>query len=111
MELGSKDQAHYHFERATKLNDKLYEAFNDWGILYDSEKQITKARECYQKSLAIKPDFFFAIYNLGLSYKSSGEQSLAIQYYEKALQLKPNHQESLVSLGNFIIIKNISTIL
>ena len=63
------------------------------------ENQVSKARECYQKSLAIKPDFFFAIY-LGLSYKASGKQKLAIQYYEKALELKPNHQESLVSLGN-----------
>ncbi len=44
---------------------------------------------CYQRAIAIQPDFFIALANLGNSFKDIGKHEEAIECYRRALIVKP----------------------
>lgn len=49
-------EAIYRWERATQLDPTYAAAFNNLAVAYEHEGQLQKAREAYEKALAIDPD-------------------------------------------------------
>ncbi|MDD5273324.1 MAG: tetratricopeptide repeat protein, partial [Methylovulum sp.] len=59
------------------------------GDLYLHLKQYDRAKEYYQKTLAIDPGFFWALHNLSLVSGISGDWPQALHYYAQLCQLRP----------------------
>lgn len=49
-------EAIYRWERATQIDPTYAQAFNNLGIAYEHEGQLSKARTAYEKALAIEPN-------------------------------------------------------
>ena len=49
-------EAIYRWERATQLDPTYAAAFNNLAVAYEHEGQLAKAREAYEKALAIEPE-------------------------------------------------------
>ena len=49
-------EAIYRWERATQLDPTYAAAFNNLAVAYEQEGQLAKARDAYEKALALDPD-------------------------------------------------------
>ena len=49
-------EAIYRWERATQLDPTYAAAFNNLAVAYEQEGQLAKAREAYEKALALEPE-------------------------------------------------------
>jgi type IV pilus assembly protein PilF len=49
-------EAIYRWERATQLDPTYAAAFNNLAVAYEQEGLLQKAREAYEKALAIEPE-------------------------------------------------------
>jgi Tfp pilus assembly protein PilF len=49
-------EAIYRWERAAQLDPTYAAAFNNLAVAYEHEGQLDKARDAYEKALAIEPD-------------------------------------------------------
>ncbi|MGQ0732399.1 MAG: tetratricopeptide repeat protein [Acidobacteriota bacterium] len=49
-------EAIYRWERATQLDPSYAAAFNNLAVAYEHEGQLDKARDAYEKALAIEPN-------------------------------------------------------
>ena len=49
-------EAIYRWERAVELDPTYAAAFNDLAVGYEHEGQLEKARQAYEKALALEPD-------------------------------------------------------
>ena len=49
-------EAIYRWERAAQIDPTYAEAFNDLAVAYEHEGQLAKAREAYEKALALAPN-------------------------------------------------------
>ena len=49
-------EAIYRWERATQLDPTYAAAFNNLAVAYEHEGQLAKAREAYEKALALDPN-------------------------------------------------------
>jgi tetratricopeptide (TPR) repeat protein len=65
-------------------------------------RQACGAINCYQRSIALKPDFFEAHYNLGGAFHECGRFDEAISHYEEALALKPDFIDAHYNFGNLL---------
>ena len=49
-------EAIYRWERATQLDPSYAAAFNNLAVAYEQDGQLGKAREAYEKALALEPN-------------------------------------------------------
>lgn len=49
-------EAIYRWQRATELDPTYAQAFNNLAVAYEQEGQLDKAREAYERALALEPD-------------------------------------------------------
>jgi Tfp pilus assembly protein PilF len=49
-------EAIYRWQRAVEIDPTYAAAFNDLAVAYEHEGQLDKAREAYEKALALEPD-------------------------------------------------------
>ena len=49
-------EAIYRWERATQLDPSYAAAFNNLAVAYEHEGQLAKAREAYEKAIALEPE-------------------------------------------------------
>ena len=67
-----------------------------------AQGKLGDAVECYQRTLAIKPNYAEAHYNLGNALKDQGKLDDAVVSFERALALKPDYAEAHTNLGNIL---------
>jgi hypothetical protein len=77
-------------------------------LQYMGEVKLEEAAACYERALALKPNYAKAHYNLGCALRALGKVDEALVRYRTALALQPNHvqagfRESLAQLlrGDF----------
>ena len=86
------------YEKILSIDSKDYIGFNNLGLLYEDIQEDEKAKNYYEKSLKIRPNFE-AYYNLGICYRKQKDTKNAIKYVRQALQLKPDDIQTSYSLG------------
>jgi ATP-dependent Clp protease ATP-binding subunit ClpA len=79
--------------------DERAEDFNDRGVEFYNQNNMAKAREFYEKALAIEPKYADAWYNLGLVFRKEGEDEQAKIRFEKAIEIEPDHYDALTYMG------------
>jgi len=72
------------------------------GSFLQGSGELEEASRCYEKAVAIQPDFADAYFNLGVISHVAGKPDEAIIYYQKVLELDPNHLQANNNLGNVL---------
>jgi len=97
--LKRTDEARVEYERATKLDPKMSEAFLNLGILL-SEKEPAAAVAPLRRAVDLLPAQSRPRFLLGYAQEHSGDIPAAIESYEAALHLDPRDVETVIHLGN-----------
>ncbi|EGK87561.1 tetratricopeptide repeat protein [Microcoleus vaginatus] len=96
------------FKRTSELNPQLVGAdfhFNLGNRLFSQGKR-DEAIECYEKAIAIKPDWAEAYGNIGSVRSQQGNLDAAIAYYQKAVALKPQLEVLHFNIANSFLQQN-----
>ena len=81
-----------------EIND-VEEVYSNIGVLYSEMRQGDKAREMYEKALAVDADYVPALFNLAGFFEETGERQPAIDLYRQILSIDPRHWDSLSRLA------------
>jgi len=78
------DKAIEEFNKAIKADNNNYEAYYYLGCAYFNKRQREEAKNCWLKSIEIKPDYADGYFNLGLLYKMYNDHDMACYYFKLA---------------------------
>jgi len=78
-------------ERAVKCYDSATVAY--------VKGNYAEALRCYEKTVALNPNFAMAYNDMGAVYGNQGNYDEAMRYYKKALAVDPNLAEPYVNMG------------
>jgi arylsulfatase A-like enzyme/Tfp pilus assembly protein PilF len=81
-------EAAKHLSKAVELGVSDAVVFNSLGISYSRTGQLTKAVECYKKTLELNPKLVEAHVNLAYAYQRLNRSKLAREEYETACKLE-----------------------
>jgi cytochrome c-type biogenesis protein CcmH/NrfG len=98
---GRHDDAVASYQRAIDLGiDDVQEVYSNLGVLYSEMRQPALAREAYEKSLSIEPDYIPALFNLAGLLEEQGEREQAIGMFERILAIEPRYWDALARIAN-----------
>jgi Flp pilus assembly protein TadD len=104
------DEAEKEFDRAIKLNPKLYEAYYFYALTCRRQGKIEKAALLFEKAAEVRPEEYQATVFLASTYKAlnlptEAETAAhrAIELVEKHLRLNPDDARALY-LGGIILV-------
>jgi len=98
VEQGIEGPAIAAFERAAKGTPNAFTLYS-LGTLYMKGAQNDKAREAFQRAVALKPDFAEAMNGLGALLGQSGDLPGAIARFKGAIEATPDYPDALNNLG------------
>lgn len=75
------------------------EVYSNMGVLYSDMRDATKARQMYEKALAIDADYEPALFNLAGLCEEGGDREQAIEIYERILVGNPQHWDAIARLA------------
>jgi len=73
--------------------------YNINGVCFKASDQLEMAVKCFEKAVAIKPDFTDAHYNLGLTLQELNQLDAAVKSYQVTLALQSNYVKAHNNLG------------
>ena len=95
------DDAAAAYQRAIELGiDDVQEVYSNLGVLYSDMRRPERARDMFEKSLAIAPRYIPALFNLAGLLEEQGERSRAIELFERILAIDPHYWDALSRLAN-----------
>lgn len=95
------------YEKALELGaGDVQEVYSNIGVLYSDMRNVAKAREMYEKSLAVDADYVPALSNLAGLCEEIGEREQAIEIYECILAANPRHWNAIARLAQAKKIEN-----
>ncbi len=88
------------YEKALELDIRdVEEVYSNIGVLYSDMRDAAKAREMYERSLAVDANYEPALFNLAGLCEEGGERERAIEIYDRILADNPRHWDSLARLA------------
>lgn len=88
------------YQRSIELGiDDVQEVYSNLGVLYSEMRQPDRAREMYEKSLSIAPDYIPALFNLAGLLEEQGERLQAVETFERILSIDPQYWDALSRLA------------
>ena len=84
------------------MSEKKYSLDESFKIAlnFHTKGDIYKAREIYEKILAVKPDHLLALGNLGIVFSQLKQFKNAIDIFERVIKINPKYAEGYNNLGN-----------
>jgi len=76
------------------------------AVLYQNQRDITKAIQTYQRVIELDPAYFEAYNNLGLLYQEIGDVDRALHAYQRAIEINPRYEKGLNNLGILFYLKD-----
>jgi tetratricopeptide (TPR) repeat protein len=87
------------FQRASELDDKMFEAHMNFARITIGFRGYEDAKTAYEHALTLQPTNFEAQLGLGVALRGLQDNAKAQEAYEKALKLQPNRPEPYYNLG------------
>ncbi len=106
MDRGEKARGKEILLSILKRNPENVPALSMLGIAYLNEGQYDKARVCFEREIALKPQMDTAHLNLGTVHKRQGRLALAEKEYRAALALSPRFAEAASNLAQVLLDQN-----
>jgi Flp pilus assembly protein TadD len=104
LDQGLESQAVVAFELAARGNPTAASLFR-LGNLLVKTGQTTKARDAFERALALQPDLSEASNDLGALLAESGDIEGAIARFQKALDATPDYPDALNNLGYALLLE------
>jgi tetratricopeptide (TPR) repeat protein len=108
LQDGKTDDARKYFDRATKVDRRFSDAYNNLGATYYAEKQYKKAISQYQRSLSLKPDVASVYTNIGYAYFAQKQLPKAMEAFHKALVIDPQVFEETGRAGSILSYRSVA---
>ncbi len=89
-------------EKILKINDKIPEVYNFYGLALQSQKKHEQAINYFNKAISLNSKDYSAYNNIANSYKSLLINEKAYLNFEKCLKINPKYFPALI---NFAILK------
>lgn len=99
QQKGLWDQALQTYEQVLILRPIHWETYNNMGLIYQEQKQTSKAQEMFQKALSLNPRYVKGVNNLGLLYFHQGKWEEAANQFRKVLELDPHFLPAHINLS------------
>jgi Tfp pilus assembly protein PilF len=96
---GRIDEARGFYDEAVRLQPRVPQLENDYGMALQAEGKVEQARERFERALRIDPTSVRAAYNLGGLLAESEDFSAAARWYRIVLELEPKMAEAHNNLG------------
>jgi tetratricopeptide (TPR) repeat protein len=87
------------FQKASELDDKIFEAHMNFARITIGFRGYEDARAAYEHALTLQPNNFEAQLGLGVALRGLQENAKAQEAYEKASKLQPTRPEPYYNLG------------
>ncbi len=91
------------FTQATAVTEGNSLAYLNLGGAYHAAGNFDKARECYQKCRALRPESALIWVNLGNVERDAGRREAAMEDYNFALWMNPGYKGALIALARTFI--------
>ena len=108
LQEGKIDDARKSFDRATKVDRRFSDAYNNLGATFYAEKQYKKAISQYQRSLSLKPDVASVYTNIGYAYFAQKQLPKAMEAFHKALAIDPHVFEETGRAGSILSYRSVA---
>ena len=105
LEIGLIQQAETWSRKATALDPKLIDAWNNLGNALKAQNRWVEAAQTYQSALKINPQFAPAHNNLGLVLKEMGDLDQSLLHLHKAVELAPTYIDTRYNKANLLRMK------
>lgn len=93
-------EAQRSYEKALELGiSNLPEVYSNIGVLFSDMRDAARAREMYEKALAIDAGYVPALFNLAGLCEESGQREQAIEIYGRILAANPKHWDAVARLA------------
>jgi tetratricopeptide (TPR) repeat protein len=108
LQDGKLDDARKSFDRATKIDRRFSDAYNNMGATYFAEKQYKRAISQYQRSLSLKPDVASVYTNIGYAYFAEKQIPKAMEAFHRALEIDPHVFEETGRAGSILSYRSVA---
>ena len=108
LQEGKTVEARKYFDRATKINRRFSDAYNNLGASYYAEKQYKKAITQYQRSLSLKPNVASVYTNIGYAYFAQKQLPKAMEAFHRALEIDPHVFEDTGRAGSILSYRSVT---
>jgi len=98
-EDGRFDQALTDLRRAHILAPEDFAILNACGLCLARMERLEEALQCYDRVIAIRPDFGPAWFNRGWTLEQLGQRAEAMQCYAKASELNPENAQAWANMA------------
>ena len=98
-ETGDPAGAAMAFEQAIKLDPKFFKATVNLALMYDEQKNYSKAIEVFESAAALEPDNAEVWSHMGNTYYAQRQYPKAMELYRKALSMQEEAPHALYSMG------------
>ncbi|MCG8570514.1 MAG: AAA family ATPase [Spirochaetes bacterium] len=104
-----KDSINY-YKKYLRFNSDNSDVLNDMGNIYFDMKDYKNSIKCYQKTIKLEPDAYWAYYNIGLAtleLDNSSDKAIehAKNWFKKAIRINPEYYPALNELGLYFLRK------
>jgi len=93
QEEGKLAQARALYRRVIRREANNWQALNNLGVIYLSQKNYRRAALRFHDALAVQPDSVDVIYNLACLYAQTNELTRSLQYLQRAVKLNPEARQ------------------
>jgi len=87
------------FERATRLDNTIFEAYMNFGEITQSFRGYEDSRRAFGRAVELRGDSYEAHIGLGASLRGLNQLPAAQAEYERAIQIDANRPEAYFNLG------------
>ena len=103
FELGFLKEAADSFEKVTALSPDYAAGHNNLGNVFQSQRKLKMAENCYLTALKLCPNYTVAQYNLAETSTKLGKIERALTLYTTALKLKPDYVRAYIQRNRLLI--------
>ncbi|HEV2983979.1 MAG TPA: sulfatase-like hydrolase/transferase [Vicinamibacterales bacterium] len=82
---------------------QMIDAWLMMGNEYSRRRELTRALECFQKALALKPDYDLAVFNMANVYRTLGRDDDALIGYRRLIELDPRNARAHQEAGQVLV--------
>ena len=88
---GNTSQAIKSYREAIKLDPNFYQALNNLGNIYQTQKNNDAALNCFKKALKVIGENAIVLNNIGNAYREKKDFEASIRYFERSITAEPKY--------------------